>query len=231
MNTVEEEYSIALFEDGTKEMIPKAWIQDYLKEDMESDVDTHCENERNRQETIAHPHSYSVFLGTQFCESTKKILQTLVKDVSENKNAILRLQKSIDRLLCIATGEPEPEVNLSQPAQTLNEFLALEEYVKVKQNYDDLVSNLSKIGGKTIESATRKIWNKLCTTQLASKICWTGANGKYCLKPLLLNRLVRDAVLITHPQGKESDIQRATMLWFSHAQDRLRARKSISMEI
>lgn len=117
--------------------------------------------------------------------------------------------------------------------------------------------NLSKIGGKTVESATRKIWSRLCTTELASTICWTGANGKYCLKPLTLNRLVRgkleiflfadihstsisktswrlfvlfffqDAVLVTHPRGKESEIQRATMLWFSHAQDRLRARKSI----
>lgn len=33
MSNIEEEYSIALFEDGTKEMIPKAWIQDYLKEE------------------------------------------------------------------------------------------------------------------------------------------------------------------------------------------------------
>lgn len=29
----EEEYSVAVFEDGTKEMIPKSWIQDYLKEE------------------------------------------------------------------------------------------------------------------------------------------------------------------------------------------------------
>lgn len=34
-----------------------------------------------------------------------------------------------------------------------------------------------------------------------------------------------DAVLKTHTNAKESEIQRATMLWFSHAQDRLRAKK------
>lgn len=71
----------------------------------------------------------------------EKILQTLTREVTENKNATLRLQKSVDHLLCIATGEPEPEVNLSQPAQTLNEFLAIEEHIKLKQNYDKLVIN------------------------------------------------------------------------------------------
>lgn len=59
--------------------------------------------------------------------------------MTENKNAVLRLQKSVDRLLCIAAGEPEPEVNLSQAAETLNEFLAIEEHVKLTPNYDALV--------------------------------------------------------------------------------------------
>ncbi|KAI4464005.1 hypothetical protein MML48_4g00010509 [Holotrichia oblita] len=231
MNNNEEEYSIALFEDGTKEMIPKSWIQDYLKEEnTESDMEMQYETLRDKPSSSNINPQRNIVLSTQYYESTRKILQILVKEVSENKTAILKLQKGVDRLLCVALGEPEPEVNLSQPAETLNEFLALEEHVKIKQNFDEIVCNLSKIGGKTVESTTRKIWSKLCTTQLASTICWTGANGKYCLKPLILNRLVRDAVLLTHPQGKESEIQKATMLWFSHAQDRLRARRSFHTE-
>ncbi|XP_018326699.1 uncharacterized protein LOC108737995 [Agrilus planipennis] len=268
-----DEYSLAVFEDGTTEMIPKSWVQDYLTKNDPSSSSN--ENSSDLEEPpskikisskssnylkrvpslIDDEESKEDYIRKSIDSITKTVLENKAKieklqntvenliatincskeieksslvlfSTTENKLSLARLQKSVDRLICIASGEPEPEINLSEPAETLDEFLQIEDYIKMKQNYNDLVCYLSKIGGKTVESTTRKIWKRLCSTQLASKICWTGANGKYCLKNLTINNLVRDAVLITHRDGKESEIQRATMLWFSHAQDRLRAKKN-----
>ncbi|XP_022914611.1 uncharacterized protein [Onthophagus taurus] len=194
-----------------------------LKSDIDNSIRDEEENINVKSPESGSSKTDGLFLiDPVYSESTKIILENLIQNVIENKAMLIKLQKSVDLILSVACGEHIPEIDFSQPANSLKEFLAIEEYIKIKWNYNELVVIMGKIGGKTVEATTRKIWNKLCTTTLAAKICWTGANGKHCLRNMKLNNAVRDAVLMTHANAKECDIQRATMLWFSHAQDRLR---------
>lgn len=48
-----------------------------------------------------------IFLG--------KMLQTLANSGTENKEAINRLQRCVDRVICIATGEAEQDLTVTQP--------------------------------------------------------------------------------------------------------------------
>lgn len=79
-----------------------------------------------------HDHLLSVLEFTM-----DNIAATLV----EIKDAVMRLQKNIDRLMSVASGEEELEIDLSQAAKDIQHFLAVEDYVKVKKNYDNLVSD------------------------------------------------------------------------------------------
>ena len=68
-------------------------------------------------------------------------VDNIAATVVEIKDAVTKLQRNIDRLMSAAYGGEEPEIDLSQAAKDIQHFLAVEDYIKVRKNYDSLVSD------------------------------------------------------------------------------------------
>ncbi|KAK4887133.1 hypothetical protein RN001_003404 [Aquatica leii] len=88
--------------------------------------------------------------------------------------------------------------------------LQQEEYSKIPQKANALVKYLSGIGGLHVGNATRRVWAALVTDQVSNQLSWNGANNKYKLQGLNVNRIVIASVKKIISTATEMDVLVAT---------------------
>ncbi|XP_063390515.1 uncharacterized protein LOC134676163 isoform X5 [Cydia fagiglandana] len=109
------------------------------------------------------------------------------------------------------------------PLKTLPDLEKLE--LEIQQSEimkNQLINNLSLVGGNTTTTITRRILQRLFSTALALQCNWTGKNNKFSLKQLLLTEVIINAVRRNKlsENAKDIEITKALTNWFRFAKDR-----------
>ncbi|KAK4877586.1 hypothetical protein RN001_010092 [Aquatica leii] len=139
------------------------------------------------------------------------VLNRLVDIVTILEADNKKLQAFIIDQNMVGFERTQPHPDLPQlPAKTLDEFLLLEEYSKIPQKANALVKYLSGIGGLHVGNATRRVWAALVTDQVSNQLSWIGANNKYKLQGLNVNRIVIASVKRIISTATEMDVLVAT---------------------
>lgn len=73
------------------------------------------------------------------CKFLENTLRAINQGVQETSEAVKKLQRKIDCLINIATGDEEPDSDLVLPASNLFDFIAIEDHIHLKYQYNMLV--------------------------------------------------------------------------------------------
>ncbi|KAF8566142.1 hypothetical protein P879_04642 [Paragonimus westermani] len=165
----------------------------------------------------------------------------------QHKTTELHLQQSLDQINCrldymtlilknilmyVHQTSVQPRVTiedhsadkpqLSLPLRSKTHYLLMEKRLHSTKYFNDLVSKLTRIEGRDANEVVQQSLVYLMNNELATKISWSGANGKLPIYNARLLDVIRQAVLAhryTHPINVNT-VDLLVKRWFHNFQNR-----------
>lgn len=110
------------------------------------------------------------------------------------------------------------------PLQKMEDLEDMDKNFTVEANYDQLVQELSRIGGYDYRETTRRILNKVLHDELAKLLSFKGHKGKISFSKFRISRVVVDAVILSDKKStSEKDVEALIGIWLSKASERLKS--------
>lgn len=102
------------------------------------------------------------------------------------------------------------------------ELTAFEDWLMNDSNYRIVLSELTRIGGKSLGQNIRRVLYRVLTDEVALMYSWDGAKEKKALKNLRLAKVILDSMKFQYKVANESDIIGVIKYWLVKAKERIK---------
>ncbi|XP_025269900.1 uncharacterized protein LOC105259393 [Camponotus floridanus] len=158
--------------------------------------------------------------------NTTVLLKALVfvkqqnRQIIHQNEEILKILKNKERSQ--GPNFQEPNLPVQLPLKNFEEVTLLHDHINDNENFSELISYLSTLGGHDVTSKTNAILRKILTNEVASHYSFLGSkNQKKAFPTINLNRAVIRAVQIAIPQTSEDDVTVCIKNWLKPSPQRL----------
>uniref|UniRef100_A0A6P7H0S6 Uncharacterized protein LOC114343030 n=1 Tax=Diabrotica virgifera virgifera TaxID=50390 RepID=A0A6P7H0S6_DIAVI len=107
------------------------------------------------------------------------------------------------------------------PVETENQLTELEVWLNEENNYRIMISELERIGGRSMGQCIRKILYRIMLDEVALLFSWDGAKQKKAFKHLKLSKAILDAVKVQYNSAKDTEIIETIKYWLVKAKERI----------
>ncbi|KAA3674125.1 uncharacterized protein DEA37_0014538 [Paragonimus westermani] len=138
------------------------------------------------------------------------------------KNILLYVHQTSVQARAAIEDHSADKPQLSLPLRSQTHYLLMEKRLHSPKYFNDLVSKLTRIRGRDANEVVQQSLVYLMNNELATKISWSGANGKLPIYNARLLDVIRQAVLAhryTHPINVNT-VDLLVKRWFHNLQNR-----------
>ncbi|KAF5396071.1 hypothetical protein PHET_11352, partial [Paragonimus heterotremus] len=138
------------------------------------------------------------------------------------KNILMYVhQTTAEQATAVAEDHSTDKPQLSLPLRSRTHYMLMEKRLHSTKYFNDLVSKLTRIEGRDANEVVQQSLVCLVNNELATKISWSGANGKLPIYNARLLDVIRQAVLAhryTHPINVNT-VDLLVKRWFHNFQN------------